>query len=76
MSFNGNDAVQKVWATPELVEKLLPYLDPCTTKQLAEAHGLTLEVLGKALSWDKLINRGPVDQLKARFLAPLAVLLE
>ena len=63
MSSSEDDAVQKFMATPELVEKLLlPFLDPGSTKHLAEAHGLTLEVLGKALSWDKLIKRAfPVD---------------
>ena len=81
MSFTEDDAVQKFWATPELIEKLLlPFLDAGSTKHLAEAHGLTLEVLGKAFSWDKLIKRTfPVDHeagivlesenLKARFLA-------
>ena len=58
MSYSKDDAVQKFWATPELVEKLLlPFLDTGSTKHLAEAHGLTLEVLGKAFSWDKLVKR-------------------
>ena len=63
MSSSEDDAVQKIMATPVLVEKLLlPFLDTGSTKHLAEAHGLTLEVLGKALSWDKLIKRTfPVD---------------
>ena len=44
MSSSEDDAVQKFMATPELVEKLLlPFLDPGSTKHLAEAHGLTLE---------------------------------
>ena len=83
MSSSEDDAVQKFMATPELVEKLLlPFLDTGSTKHLAEAHGLTLEVLGKALSWDKLIKRTfPVDHeagifmesenLRARFLAEI-----
>ena len=86
MSSSKDDAVQKFWATPELVEKLLlPFLDTGSTKHLAEAHGLTLEVLGKVLSWDKLIKRTfPMDQragivlesenLKARFLAEIVIM--
>ena len=62
MSFSKDDAVQKVFATPELIEKILPFLDAGSIKHLAEAHGLTLEVLGKALIWDKLVKRTfPVD---------------
>ena len=80
MSFSKDDAVQKFWATPELIETLLlPFLDAGSTKHLAEAHGLTLQVLGKTLSWDKLIKRTfPVagillesEQLKAKFLAEI-----
>ena len=83
MSFTEDDAVQKFWATPELIEKLLlPFLDAGSTKHLAEAHGLTLEVLGKAFSWDKLIKRTfPADheagiileseKRKTRFLAEI-----
>lgn len=86
MSSSEDDAVQKFMATPELVEKLLlPFLDAGSTKHLAEAHGLTLEVLGKALSWDKLIKRTfPVDHeagifmesenLRARFLAEIVLM--
>ena len=29
------------WNTPELIEDLLPFLDPDSTKCLAEAHDLT-----------------------------------
>ena len=29
------------WNTPELIEELLPFLDPDSTKCLAEAHDLT-----------------------------------
>ena len=51
------------WRTPELVEKLLPFLDLETTKQLAKAHELTLLILGKAFIWNKLAKRTfPVDE--------------
>ena len=47
----------KFWETPELVEKLLPYLDLSTTKLLAESHKLTRKILKKAVNWNKLIQR-------------------
>ena len=47
----------KFWETPELVEKLLPYLDLSTTKLLAESHKLTRKILKKAFNWNKLIQR-------------------
>ena len=47
----------KFWETPELVEKLLPYLDLSATKLLAESHKLTRKILKKALNWNKLIQR-------------------
>ena len=50
-------ALGKFWETPELVEKLLPYLDLNSTKQLAESHKLTRKILKKDLSWNKLLQR-------------------
>ena len=50
-------AMGKFWETPELVEKLLPYLDLITTKLLAESHKLTRKILKKAFNWNKLIQR-------------------
>ena len=38
MSLGEFDAEKKFWATPELVEKLLPLLDLASTKELAKAH--------------------------------------
>ena len=43
--------------TPELVERLLPYLKVDTIADLAESHDLTLEILGKKLTWNKLSKR-------------------
>ena len=37
------DALWKFWNTPELIEKLLSYLNAAATKCLAEAHNLTQE---------------------------------
>ena len=44
-------------ATPELMQKLLLFLDAVSTWNLAEAHDLTFKILGKAFSWDKLVKR-------------------
>lgn len=43
--------------TPELVEKLLPYLDLTSTKHLAESHKLTRKILRKTFTWKKLIQK-------------------
>ena len=51
------DAERKFWATPELVEKLLPFLDLESIKQLAKSHKLTRQILGKSFIWNQLIKR-------------------
>ena len=43
--------------TPELVERMLPYLNVDSIADLAESHDLTLEILGKKLTWNKLSKR-------------------
>ena len=53
----GVGAERMFWGTPELVEKLLPLLDLKPIKQLAVAHKLTRQILGKAFIWNKLIKR-------------------
>ena len=57
MSLGEFDAEKKFWATPELVEKLHPLLDLASTKELAEAHQLTRQILGGVLAWNKLIKK-------------------
>ena len=57
MSHETMSAERKFWRLPEMVEKLLPFLDPASTKELAEAHDLTLQMLEKADIWEKLIKR-------------------
>ena len=52
------EAAKVFLGTPELVEKLLPYLDLETTFNLAQTHKLTREVLQKRSIWRKLIRRG------------------
>ena len=54
----GDDiAEKKFWGTPELVEKLTTYLDLASIKQLAESHKLTRQILGKELTWNRLIKK-------------------
>ena len=48
---------EKFWNTPELLEKLLPYLDAASTKCLAVAHDLTQETLLRDFIWIKLVRR-------------------
>ena len=48
---SGKDSAEwKFWRTPELVEKLLTFLDAGSTKLLAESHDLTLEILEQAFN--------------------------
>ena len=54
---SGDIAVKKFWKIAELVEKLLPYLDLDSIKNLAEFHELTQKIIGKAFVWKKLITR-------------------
>ena len=51
------EAAKIFWRTPELVEKLLPFLDLDSTLHLAQTHGLTRELLKKSFVWNKLIRR-------------------
>ena len=57
MSCGKCEAATLFWGTPELVEHLLPFLDADSTKELAEAHHLTRQILGKALIWGRLTKR-------------------
>ena len=36
---------RKVWQSPELLDKLLSYLDVSSTLHLAQAHAFTIQVL-------------------------------
>ena len=49
-------AVTVFWATPELVEKILPYLDLASTLSLVKAHGVTQAIVQRSLNWDKLVR--------------------
>ena len=46
-----------VWETPELVEKLLPFLDPESTLNLAQCHEKIPGILQGQLMWNQLIRR-------------------
>ena len=50
-------AEKRFWATPELVENLLPFLDLASVKELAEANQLTRTILSGAFVWKKLIEK-------------------
>ena len=45
------------WKNPQLVEKLISFLDTGSLKCLAEAHKLTLQTLQRASVWNKLLSR-------------------
>ena len=56
MSSEKYTAEIKFWRTPELVAKLLPYLDLETTLHLARSHGMTRSLLGSTSTWNKLVR--------------------
>ena len=65
MPFNAS---KKFWETPELVEKLLPFLDHKSTYILAQAHVKTRNILQGSYSWNKLIRRCcPYDECEKDF---------
>ena len=77
--FHRDSAMRKVWLTPEVREKLYPFLDLESMMRLAECHKLTRESLKKAFTWNKLIKRTffeeipnvtPAADFQFRFLAP------
>ena len=57
MSCGKFEATRKFWEIPELVEKLLPFLDLESTFHLAQAHELTQDILQGSHIWNKLIKR-------------------
>ena len=46
-----------MWRTPELVERLLPFLGVSSVERLAECHDLTRELLQRPFTWNKFIKR-------------------
>ena len=57
MSVSGSEAEKKFWMTPELVESLLPFLDPPSILELAKAHPLTVGILEGASTWSRFVRR-------------------
>ena len=52
-----NEAEKRFWKTPELVERLLPFLDPPSILTLAQAHPLTTGVIQGTYNWGRFIRR-------------------
>ena len=64
MSGHEADAGDKFWRTPELVERLVTFLDVNSILCLAQCHKLTVRVLQGASVWNKLIKRSCPDGSK------------
>ena len=61
MSSKSSEVERKFWGTPELVENLLPFLDPESVLNLAKCHDLTLNILQGSHNWKKLVKRSCPD---------------
>ena len=62
MSSAEIDAATKFRETPELVERLLPFLDSFSIWSLGQAHPPALQVLkGSSLIWKDLVKRSCSD---------------
>ena len=57
MSFEGDEAKENFFETPELVEMLLPFLNAKDTMNLAQSQLLNIKILQGPLIWNKLIRR-------------------
>ena len=70
--------MKKFLETPELLEKLLPYLDPGSTLSIAQAHQMTRHILQGSVPWNKLIRRNsPLVELeKAQSLGQILKLMK
>ena len=51
------EAEKKVWETPEVVEELLPFLDPESTLNLAQCQENVPGILQGSLLWNQFIRR-------------------
>ena len=54
---SGRTAEKMFWKLPELVDKLISFLDVESVSKLAEVHQLTAQVLQSKSAWDKLVKR-------------------
>ena len=57
MSTSQEEAMKIFWLTPELVEKLVPFLDAKSLSSLAQASKFTAQVLQGDTVWSKLVLR-------------------
>ena len=51
------EAEMKFWRSPELIVKLLPFLDLKSTLCLARSHDLTKNILQRGFAWNNLVRR-------------------
>ena len=61
---SGREAETKFWKTPELVERLLSFLDARSITRLAKLHKLTLDLIQRPVAWDKLMRGSVSDDSK------------
>ena len=72
-----SEAEQKFWRTPELIEGLLPYLDPSSTLRLAQAHQITRDILQGSRVWNKVIKRcSPLNDSRLDKMTHLVAILK
>ena len=57
MASTMSEAEKIFWETPELLEKLLPFLDPESTLTLVQCHKKILRILEGPYIWNQLIRR-------------------
>ena len=57
MASTMSEAEKIFWETPELLEKLLPFLDPESTLTLVQCHKKILRILEGPYMWNQLIRR-------------------
>ena len=65
MSREGRNAETKFWRMPELVEMLLPLLDPLSVINLGKLHHPTLELIQRSIVWNKLLRNTIPDNKDA-----------
>ena len=57
MSCTEDTAVEKFLKIPELLEKLVPFLEVDSIASLAEVQPMIIKILQRASLWDNLIRR-------------------
>ena len=58
---SSKQSERKFWGTPELLESLLPFLNPESVLNLVKCHGLTLNILQGSHNWKRLVRRSCPD---------------